>query len=480
LKEQEEEEGDEWCWHTRYSRDWDCGWWLPATWDSHLQESSGQWHDSSAQWSSSSWNAPALEVTSGATASIKKVVQDWIDKKTKSETKKTLRDTSRVFPVKRIATTIDIGAWKGKLYSQVSDKGKRNWWIRGFEQFLAMFEISANCSLVDFLILLHDKKLLEEVLHLQILDSKMAWTEKMMSVLKRVVTWGKTKDGIDTDAQFSKKMGLLITEYIEPRMDARAKSKHEFNAVKDEEDLYFVLNMAPASEMKQQVEEMYKDLQTCAWAQQNEHEGLWKKMATVAMVGILYIGQVNSRPGLWAYLRKSILQQMKDRNRDYWIATEGHKQLGARGAHGAYMAPGSVKAAEVYQAMTGREDDESDDFWLYKNMDFGRLLKTACAVYLTGYAKMSPTAMRMFWENIHYHSDGKRSEAIQEQTRALNNALDHTDKVTDSNYRKGKAAKVARDLKAITIAFFSGAPFQVSSFKFQVSSFKFRVSSFKF
>jgi hypothetical protein len=206
LKEQEEEEGDEWCWHTRYSRDWDCGWWLPATWDSHLQESSGQWHDSSAQWSSSSWNAPASEVTSGATASIKKVVQDWIDKKTKSETKKTLRDTSRVFPVKRIATTIDIGAWKGKLYSQVSDKGKRNWWIRGFEQFLAMFEISANCSLVDFLILLHDKKLLEEVLHLQILDSKMAWTEKMMSVLKRVVTWGKTKDGIDTDAQFSKKM----------------------------------------------------------------------------------------------------------------------------------------------------------------------------------------------------------------------------------------------------------------------------------
>ena len=95
--------------------------------------------------------------------------------------------------------------------------------------------------------------------------------------------------------------------------------------------------------------------------------------------------------------------------RKYWTAVLGVKLLSVRGAHGSFMAPSATRASEVYMSMADQDSGDSDDsFWLYKNVKLHTLLKINCTVYMPGYTKMTPTAIRMFFAsgyNSRAHND---------------------------------------------------------------------------
>ena len=163
------------------------------------------------------------------------------------------------------------------------------------------------------------------------------------------------------------------------------------------------------------------------------------------------MAQCNSRPGPWCHLTADTITDMKAKCKDYWTAIKGHKQLSVRGAHGCYMSPGCVKAADVYMSMA---NGDGNSFWLYKCPKLCDWLPEACIVYLPGYPEMSPTAMRQFWETVMHHDKGEISEKISKAQEAMNNAMDHENGCATTHYVKGKARKVASDSKACTIGFY--------------------------
>ena len=89
---------------------------------------------------------------------------------------------------------------------------------------------------------------------------------------------------------------------------------------------------------------------------------------------------------------------MKNVRFNFCKADEGQKQLDVKGVHGAFMAPATFRAAEVYASMEGRhcnckniaEDKREtcpicfDQFWLYKivRLDVWLHIAFLCSYYI--------------------------------------------------------------------------------------------------
>ena len=382
-----------------------------------------------------------------AAIAIAAVAKQWVDTKDDDRMNRQ-RGTYRTFQWD-IDKTTDISEFQLQLHSKVTNVGSRAYYINGLRQFLSLFE-TGGASLQEVFEQLADSELMPQVLSLAILKPDVPWTSKMMSAVHRVCQFFRSRATKRGNMHLANKMSLLIDDSVEPRLESCSKAKKEALVERDEED-YEWLSRLNVDALRSAVCDMMKDLASAAHAWKTDKPGPWKQCATTCMTGIVFMSQCNSRPGPWRFLTTDTIRDMQDKGKDYWTAVKGHKQLSVRGAHGAYMSPGCLEAAETYIGMGTRDDN---NFWLYKFPKLDAWLKDACAMYLPGYPLMSPTSMRQFWETVMHHDTGEISEKIVQAQAAMNNALDHEDGCAKTHYVKGKAVKVARDSKACTIGYY--------------------------
>lgn len=380
---------------------------------------------------------------------IKKDVPKWVDTKEKDRMNRQ-RGTYREFPWETDKAT-NISEWKLDLFSKVTNEGSRAFYVSGLQQFLSLFDTN-GATLQQVFEQLAGNELLPQALNYPMLAADISWTSKMMSASHRVCVFIRSRATRRGDTALANKMSLLIEDFIDPRLELCSKAKKEALAERDEGD-YDWLSQMNADAMKAAVKDMQKDLATAAYASKEGMPGQWRKFATVCMTGITFFAQCNSRPGPWRHLTAETIHDMREKGKDYWTAVKGVKLLAVRGAHGSYMSPGCISAAEVYMSMASGEDPS---FWLYKCPKLDAWLKEACTVYLPGYPEMSPTAVRQFWETVMHHDEGEISKKIAKAQAAMNNAMDHEDSCAKANYKKGKAKKVAADSKACTMGFYDG------------------------
>jgi len=179
----------------------------------------------------------------------------------------------------------------------------------------------------------------------------------------------------------------------------------------------------PQDKAKKANQEMMVDLATCELAQKDGAPGRWKTIATVCTAGVFFFGQCNSRPGPWVHLTTDTLAHMAELQRDYWTAIVGHKQVGIRGAHGCYMCPGAIEAANVYMRMEGRDGNH---FWLCKDLQLDMRIGMASTVYFPGFSKMNCKDLRDFWASQLHHDEGELAAKIVEANKIMNFAQDRT------------------------------------------------------
>ena len=151
--------------------------------------------------------------------------------------------------------------------------------------------------------------------------------------------------------------------------------------------------MAPPEKLKPAVVQMFIDLATCEYAiRSGAKEGRWRNWATNILVGCLYFGMCNSRPGPWQYFNKATFDQMLVDNRDYWLSIKGVKLSQKKGARGTYVSPGIMEACRLYLRIPG---STGNGFWLFKCVKIDVRLKLVCEVYLPGFFKPTPTDVRI-------------------------------------------------------------------------------------
>jgi hypothetical protein len=384
----------------------------------------------------------ALALTSDA--------RKWTDTKT-ADRNNCQRGSYRWWPWATDKTT-DTTDFLENLFSKVSNIGSRAAYKGGLEMWLSLFETGGATLESIFEQLAANKRLMPEVFSLKIVGPELPWTSKMLTSCKLTAQFIRSRASTDENDALANKMSLLLDDFIEHRLEACSQAKSVQLVERDEDDFDW-LSMMNADASREAVVEMMASLATAAHAIAAGKRGPWKQIATTSMTGIMFLAQCNSRPGPWKYLTTDTIDHMKAKSKDYWTAIKGHKQAGIRGAHGAYMSPGCVKAAEIYMAIAGRRDN---GFWLYTYPKIDAWLKEACAVFLPGYPLMSPTAMRQHWETVMYHDSGELAEKIANAKESMNNAMDHEEACGDKHYAKGKARKVAYDSKVCTIGYYDG------------------------
>jgi hypothetical protein len=376
---------------------------------------------------------------------IKQAVIDYVDTNPNNE-----RGTQRKFPV-TFDVKHDYEEYQAWLYNLVDNEKSRKTYMGGLRQFLSMIECEAM-PLKTCIGKIVVTGLVGRIFGLPIMSPKIPWTVKMLQVLSFVCRYLDFTGKLADDSNLVKHAAILKEQYIAPRQKLSGKARNTQLAVRDETDHAWVSNVPEADVIEAKVIEMMVDLATAARANELGKPGRrWSLYATISMTGIVFWAQCNSRPGPWAQLTTDTIKLMVKQKREYWVAIEGHKQLDVRGAHGAYMTPGSITAAEVYMQMSGRDGNE---FWLHKAPKFDLLLKQACHIYMPGFSRMTPTSLRCMWTSKMHHDNGELAKAISSAKESINNCLDHSATVGDKHYAKGKAKKLAADSKACTQGFF--------------------------
>lgn len=216
--------------------------------------------------------------------------------------------------------------------------------------------------------------------------------------------------------------------------------------------MVFYDRMAPVEKLKAAVTQMFIDIATCEYAVRNgTKDGKWRNWATNALIGALYLGQCNSRPGPWQHFNVPTFEHMEAEEVDYWLSIKGVKLSRKKGCRATYVAPGIMAAIRFYRKIPGATGDR---LWLFLQIRMDSRLKDTVAAYLPGYFLPNPTDVRIWWATFADQHDVELADKLDKLEKDMSLALDNGTRCRRKHYTKGKAYKVAKASKKLSMAVF--------------------------
>ena len=187
--------------------------------------------------------------------------------------------------------------------------------LQGVHYFFCLLEIKGDFQCADAICGLYKMGILRQILALPVLNAKRSWTQKIAGSFTKLVEIMKTEAYEMEDLRVGRYIGRYInlfeTNYVKPLVGRTSRGKDVRQKEREERDGDRLDQLLPIGDIKDLVRQSMIDLKAADYALRHESlrgEANWIHMASVAMTGIVFMGQQAGRPGEWAKVTKRTIQ----------------------------------------------------------------------------------------------------------------------------------------------------------------------------
>ena len=272
-------------------------------------------------------------------------------------------------------------------------------YIRHMHMFFGMFDLPEAFSLEGFMAELFDSGVAERLAALPLLSSDLPHTANIKTTLNHFVDYLLVACSRKRHMEAHRSISLFKDDVLKPiqkKTNKAMKARHTRNNRKTAQKLS---NLPPAEVFQSACHKAMADLHYIEKA--NREAGVvvsdWKLKgaANCIMAGLVFTNSYSGRPGEWASLLRSQVQELVSKDGKF-LEFEVHKTDHVYGSASRPVPPGNLKAMKKLLAI---HPENATLFFQpaktgIKMLSIGWALKKYSEVYLPGYQKVGATLSR--------------------------------------------------------------------------------------
>jgi hypothetical protein len=320
-------------------------------------------------------------------------------------------------------------------------------YVQKLRYFYGLFESQTKFKHEAFLANFYTSGLAQQWAALPIMNPSYSTTRHIVTGLCHLVDCLLIECRRGRNDETARCLSLLRDDVLKPMSRRIAKARNEAKAENQERDASKIAKLPPPDVLKLAIKDAMTDIH---WLRQAVVDGeeatpSVRRAANIAMMGIVFLNSYAGRPGEWASLARSKVEECLSSGKGF-IRMEDHKTAHVYGTLGRHIPTGNAVAMgklldihpETFERFFAPTRGTSD-----KVVPSNLLLKFG-GVYVPDFQAPCPTLMRK------YFHDATRDERNSEKALAMLCAADkHSTKTGKHDYCVSNPAADARASAAV-------------------------------